>query len=267
MSCGPWSRGKIPWGDFDYPKKYWLAPDIEMPDTPEVSMADLFDTVKKTTYEPDVFISASDNYFVTGKCPVKHILIGTDPHVIDYEKHLRDVFVYVSMQKFYSQGHYWMPYGYDPTIHQDLHLKKRDYDVVFCGLQYDHRKEVLEAVEAKGHRVFNSLGLIYDEYVDIYNRGAIAFNWSSRNDLPARVWEGMAMGRCVVSNIVSDMEEVGMVNGKHYVGFTSKDEAVSLIDFYIGHPEKRMSIAKAGHEWVSEHTYKNHVSQMLKAVL
>lgn len=265
-SCGMWSRGEIPWGDFTYPEKYWYPPTIEMPDAPEIPMEDLFKSVKEAGIKPDLFISAADNYFVTGKCPIPHILIGTDPHAVDYNSHLRDVHHYVSMQKFYSNGAYWMPYGYDPTLHEVVKQDKK-YDVVFCGLQYEHRLKALEAIKAKGWRVFNSLGLIYKEYVEVYNQGSVAFNWSSRNDLPARFWEGLAMRRCVVTNNVPDLKEFSFVEGKDYLGFDTLEEAVEKTDWVLKRPDKRMMIAESGYRKVFGHTYKNRVRKMLEDLL
>lgn len=264
-SCGPWSRGKIPWGDFQYPNEYWFAPDIETPDTPEIKASDLFDTLKRNGIKVDLFIQAADNYFVSGRAPVKTILIGTDPHVVDYSSYIKDVDLYVSMQDCYANGAYWMPYGYDPKIH--VYKKKViEFDVVFIGLQYEHRKDVLRKLSDLGLRVYCGLGDIYKEYVDIYNKGIMAFNWSSREDLPARFWEGLAMKRLVVTNRVPDLRHLPFKDGIDYVGFSSMDEAVEKIIYYCERPDRASKIAASGNRKVQPHTYKNHLIEMLKQI-
>jgi hypothetical protein len=252
FSVGYYSGPTIPWGDFKYPA-YDFPPDYV---TPDIDFS-LKAVLRNIDFKPDLIIQASDNTFLYGEAPCRNIVIGTDPHVVDYKRFLQYADDYYSMQKFYLEGYpfgRWLPYGYYPPIH-NFQEREIIYDVVFSGLQYEHRKEVLEEVKKRGFRVLNVLGLIYEEYNKAYNQGLIAFNYSSRSDLPARFWEGLAMKRCVVTNRVPDLKEFDIKEGEHYVGFEGKDEAVEKLVYYSTHPEEAKKIAEKGYNWVKPHTY------------
>ena len=271
-SCGPYSNGKIPWGDQFYYPEYKFPPDLITPDTKEVPIKDVLKSIRKDGFEPKIIIQAADNYFLPGKADIKNILIGTDPHAVDYEPYIQDVDYYVCMQKHYipkkMKNAVWMPYAYDKNIHQ-YKPDRIKYDVVFCGLQYPQRVEVLKKIADKGWRVFNKLGVIYEEYTKVYNQGLIAFNYSSKQDLPARFWEGLAMKRCVLTNRVPDLNEFNFEEGIDYLGFDSIEEAVEKADFYLKKPELLFKIASNGykrvrHRW--KNTWSSRVRKMLKEI-
>lgn len=263
-SVGPYSRGTIPWGDFKYPQRYWMPPNIETPDQDRIPVADVLQVCKKVGFKPNLLVQAADVYHLSGKSPIPNIVIGTDPHCIDYTEASYHADDYFSMQKFYSNGAKWMPYGFDQDIHQYFPDLDQEYDVALCGLQYDHRKNVLKRVSDAGHKVYCGLGLIYDEYVKMYNQSKIAFNWSSKEDLPARFWEGLAMARLVVTNRVPDLQWFDFKDKEDYVGFDTEDEAVELINYYLNHESEARRIALNGYKKVQLHTYQHRVSEMLR---
>lgn len=252
FSVGMYSGETIPWGDFKFPE-YAFPPDKILVDVDY----DINAVLRNIDFKPDLIIQASDNTFLYGKAPVRNIVIGTDPHVIDYKRFLQNADDYYSMQKFYLEGYpfgKWLPYAYYPPIHKYIETDIL-YDVVLSGLQYEHRLQVMDGCKARGLKVYNSLGAIYEKYVQVYNSGRMAFNYSSRNDLPARFWEGLAMKRCVVTNRVPDLLAFDIKEGVHYVGFSSPDEAIEKIVYYSKHIEEAEKIAQNGYEWVQPHTY------------
>lgn len=262
FSVGMYSGENIPWeGNHKYPE-YAFPPDYEIPDTD----FPLETVLSNIDFKPDLIVQASDNSYLPGKAPCKNILIGTDPHVIDYKPYLKDVDEYYSMQNCYLEGYTfgkWVPYAYYPPIHQFVNGNKMIYDVVFSGLQYEHRLQVLNKCKQSGLKVYIGLGDVYEKYVDIYNQGLIAFNYSSRNDLPARFWEGLSMKRCVVTNRVPDLEQLDCKEGEHYVGFSSVDEAVEKTLYYSKHVEEAKKIADNGYRWVKPHTYQKRCELFL----
>ncbi len=258
FTVGPYSYGHIPWGDFYYPQ-YAFPPNYQLP---EVNVS-LEDVLKKIPFKPDFILQAADTLSLEGKLPVPNFLLMTDPHVVDYSQRRLNADRVFSMQKHYAkQGDIWVPYAYDPNIHI---YKKTEikYDVVFCGLQYDHRLTTLETMQEEGINVLNTLGLVYEEYVDAYNRGKIAFNWSSQQDLPARFWEGLAMKRMILTNRVPDLKELEFVEGEDYVGFSTSDEAVEKALFYLAHDKEREKIAESGYKKVQPHSYLERCKRIL----
>ena len=263
VSCGMYSGGKIPWGDNFYYPNYKMPPDIVLPDIAEYSLKDV---VKDQKF--DFIIQAGDVAYLTGKTSCPNIIIATDPHCVDYHPRLKDADVFVSMQKYYLkdyQNGVWLPYGYDENIHK-FESQEIKYDVVFCGLQYPHRIATLEKIKEQGLKVYSGLGLIYREFVSKYNEGKIAFNWSSKKDLPARFWEGLAMKRLVLTNRVPDLQEIDLVEDRDYVAFSDETEAIEKAKYYSSHDSEAEKIALSGYEHVRPHTYTNHVKKMLEDV-
>lgn len=263
FSVGNYSGGKIPWGEqFDYPQCAW-PPDYEIP---EMEAYPLDQLLKDIPFKPDVIIQAADTTYLSGKAPCKNVILMTDPHAVDYKPRLVHADHAFNMQDFYrTPEQTWIPYAYYPPIHKYIKLDQK-YDVVFSGLQYEHRKNALEKMSQSGLKVLSTLGLIYDEYVRTYNEGLIAFNWSSKQDLPARFWEGLAMGRLVLTNKVPDLKKLPFQDGKDYVGFTTVEEAVEKALYYSQHPEEARKIGMSGKQRIASHTYENRCRKMLKVI-
>ena len=271
-SVGEYSGGKIPWGDQYYYPNHKMPPTRILPAQERYPIWDVLRRARIDGFDPDVVIQAGDVCFLEGKADVPNIIIGTDPHCIDYHPRLLNADYFVSMQHYYLKDYpqgIWMPYGYDKDIHIPLRDIKKRYEVVFCGLQYSQRLAVLDEVKRKGVRTFIGMGLIYDDYVKVYNKGDIAFNWSSQLDLPARFWEALAMKRCLITNRVPDMTQFPeLIDGVDYIGFDTHDEAVEKILHYAKHPQETKKIALSGYKKLlkGKHTYTDRLEKMLDQV-
>lgn len=268
FSVGNYNGGKIPWGDqYDYPQ-YAFPPNHEIPEADLDGNMVLRDVKEKYGFTPDVVIQAADSIYLSGKLNCRNVVLETDPHAVDYTKRIEFADHVFCMQDHYKlPGQTWIPYGWHPPIHKYLQDQENKYDVAFSGLQYDHRKEALEAMSAAGLRVSNQLGLIYEEYVQLYNSATIAFNWSSKEDLPARFWEGMAMGRLMLTNKVPDMDILPhLVDGTHYITFSSVADAVEKAKYYSSHVDEAKEIGKKAMEAVKFDTYYQRASKMLEVI-
>lgn len=262
FSIGPYSAGRIPWGDFYFPE-HTFPPNLT---TIEASLP-IDEVLKHIPFKPDMIFQAADTIYLTGKSPVLNVILATDPHAIDYTDRLKYADLALFMQKCYMpDGAYHIPYAYDDNIHHFLPGTKEVYDVVLSGLQYAHRVEAVNKMREKGLNVLNTLGLIYEDYVHAYNQGKIAFSYSSKNDLPARFWEGLAMKRMVLQSRVPDLEEIDFKDGVDYVGFSSIEEAVEKAVYYSKHDSERIKIAENGYLKVKPHTYKQRCKTILKLV-
>lgn len=264
FSVGNYNGGKIPWGDqFDYPQ-YAFPPDHQIPEGNYPIKA----LLNEIEFKPDVIIQAADTVFLTGKAPCKNVILETDPHCVDYAPRLQFADHVFCMQDCYKKpGDTWIPYGWYPPVHKYIPNTHIEHDVVFSGLQYDHRKEALQAMKDNGINVLTTLGLIYDEYVEAYNSGLIAFNWSSKADLPARFWEGMAMGRLVLTNHVPDMDKLThLKEGIHYVTFNSVADCVEKAKYYVAHPEEATKIGLAAMQEVQYDSYYERTNTMMKVI-
>lgn len=262
FSVGNYDGGKIPWGDqYDFPQ-YAGAPDYEIPaiDYPVDSL------LKEIDFKPDVIVQAADVLCLTGKAPCKNVLLKTDPHAVDYTERERNIDHSFNMQSHYKRPEEtWIPYAFYPGLHKFINLPK-EYDVVFSGLQYDHRKEALEKMADQRLKVFNALGIVYEEYVELYNKGKIAFNWSSKEDLPARFFEGLAMRRLMLTSRVPDLALLDLKEDVDYIGFTGAQEAVEKAVYYSQHDKEREAIAYRGWKKVKPQTYHARAQKMIEVI-
>lgn len=271
--AGPSMGDQVPWpGEHHYPQ-YNFQPDILLPDWEKYPLQAVLD---KLTVQPDLVIQAGDTCWLEGKAPdgIKNVILATDPHCIDYHPRLKDADHFFCMQRHYMMENYqdfknktWIPYAYYPPVHKELKGTLVTNDIVFCGLPYEKRTQYLTAAAEKGWKVFNKLGPLYKEYAEAYNSGIIAFNCSSLLDVPARFWEGLAMGNLVLTNIVPELQIIGEKFGikpfEHYVPYSSIEDALEKTEHYLKHPEEASKIARAGRKKVQGQTYYQRAEEIL----
>lgn len=272
FSVGPYDGPRIPWGEqYVYPD-YDFPPDIETIDADHP----LKDILERMPWKPDLILQAGDTVFLHGDSgDIPNVILATDPHVIDYKPRLKHATHFACMQNCHLNDYpnfenkFWVPYGYKEDLHKDYE-KEPEYDVVFIGLQYPQRTQVLDRFKNAGLRVYSGMGKIYEDYVRIYNSGKIAFNYSSKDDLPARFWEGMAMGRCVLTNFIPDLSFLrgwGFEDGVTHATFSGEYDVVEkAIELLEG--DKWVKIGKRARNTLEKgnHTYKDRVKLILKHV-
>ena len=98
-----------------------------------------------------------------------------------------------------------------------------------------------------------------------YNKAKIAYNWSSSFDIPMRFFEGMAMGCCVITNRLAHLDELGFIEGTHYLAFSNVQELVNLTQEVLK-TGRWQEIAHAGYEAVKNFTYDNNLKKMLEII-
>jgi len=159
----------------------------------------------------------------------------------------------------------WWPYAVDNHwfYPEDLPIK---HDVCIIGLQYEQRTRVVNRMRQIGKDVLYDTGIIYDEYRNAYNSSRVAFNWSSLQDLPVRVFEAMGMKRPLVTNRVPDLEKL-FIENEHYLGFSTVDEAEEKIKFLLDTPDFAHNMAeKAYKEVMKRHTWKTRLEQLFRII-
>lgn len=270
--AGPSMGDEVPWpnGPHHFPK-YNFQPDLLLPNVERFPLADV---LSRLTGKPDLIIQAGDTHWLEGKAPdgIKNVIVATDPHAVDMTPRLEHATHFVSMQDSYGRPYNfkkysWVPYGYYPPVHKRIPNVAKLYDAVFIGLHYPAREEYLSKMREKGFTVYDGLGQIYEEYKRIYNQGKIAFNFSSKLDVPARFWEGMAMGNLVLTNRVPELQRIADVykikEGEHYIGYDTIDEAIELSEYYLKNPMKLVEVAEAGYKAMANHDYLKRMTNML----
>lgn len=270
FSVGSFSGDKIPWNeDLRFPSQYIFPPDLQLPDEP---MYPLKEVLKKLPWKPDLILQIDAGFYLWGNSPgIPNAMFATDPHFLDYttQYHTVDYFFNPQPSTFhkYPKG-IFLPWAYDPNIHRVMNdiASDKEYDIVFIGLLYEQREKALKELSKRFKVFYSPAGIIYDECTEIYNKGKISFNWSSNNDIPMRIFEGMAYGNLVLTNRITGMNLLSFKENKHYVGYDNLDELLQKTEWILSNEEKLDQIACNGYVAVEEHTYKERCKTILRTI-
>lgn len=278
--AGIYTGSWIPWNyGMNLPEKYAIPPDVALPLTLETKEYP-YELVKVMLgdWTPDLIIQVDAGFHAKHK-PTDGMVVtvGTDPHVLnefyDVPRKYSDKFF--NMQASYSKPNdIYLPYAYSkydfyPDLFDEVYEPHRgkDLDAALIGLQYTHasspRVQWIEELRKRGLKVFAENGPIMDEARAIYNRAKIGLNWSTMDDLNCRAFELPAMRLAPVMNLVSDIHKF-FVQGEHYLGFGSLNEAVENVVWLRDHLREAEQMAERAYQNVLPHTFDARVEQILK---
>lgn len=262
-TVGPYTGAWLPWnGGMFLPMRYAKAPDLPFPGNTSTSLP--IDYVEKQLpWQPDLWLQVDAGWHLRGKPKHgKNVIIGTDPHCLDYDQQRGFADTFYCMQACYSKpGDVYLPYAYSPEHHYPEE-QPRNYDCCLLGIHYEDRDRLVNELRARGVNVLYDLGPVFDERRALECQSPISLAWSSRDDLTARVFEGLAMGRLVVTNRVPDLPTF-FKEDEHLIAFSSLGEAIERIIYYLDYPEEARAIAKAGKAAVEAHTYADRVQRII----
>lgn len=272
ITVGPYSGSWIPWsGGMNLPNKYAVPPTITIGEFNSTLPYDLVrPRLSEFVAEEDIDLVLTIDAGIRWtqkpnvECPVAHV--ATDPHCLNYDLPRSYSDKFFNMQKFYSkENDIYLPYCFDKEAHYKEVLRHKDYDAVLVGMAYPNRVEWVNRLRAEGIFVAFENGPIFDEYRELANSAVIGLNWSSLDDMVARVFEIMAMGLVPVINRVPDLKEF-FIEDVHYLGFSGMDEAVAKVKWAKENSSDAAVIAENARKlvWNNNHTYDNRVNQIMK---
>ena len=266
-TVGPFSGTWIPWlGGMNLPLKYVKTPNFSMPIELAQRSADPSQVEAKLPWQPDLWFGVDAGFYWNRKPKDgKVIYIGTDPHVLEYSDRRAKSDVFYNMQKCYSMaGDKYLPYAYSKKFHYPTQ-NGIEYDVGIIGAPYQHRNEQIRRLREKGLRVYYEVGPVFNEYRDIFTKCKIGLNYATMLDLNARHFELLAMKVMQVASVVPDAQ-LFFENGKDYAGFTTMEESIQLIDYYLNHEDERLAMVEQGYKTVVEgkHSYEDRVETVLR---
>ena len=107
------------------------------------------------------------------------------------------------------------------------------------------------------------------EMPKIFHLSKINLNFTSkpiRSGLPLRIWDIMSAGGFVLTNFQTEIPEYFEI-GKEIEIFSSKEELIDKISFYLVHDEERKKIAGNGYERAKrEYSLDVRIEQMLSRI-
>lgn len=263
-TAGVYTGRTIPWkGGMVLSKRYAKAPDVVLPAACKKGVP-LAMARAKLDFRPDLWIQIDAGMWLEGKIPrVQNVVVGTDPHVLDYERQRKTADKFFCMQKCYSQkGDVYLPYAYDPVWHKpETHMKR--FDACLLGLHYKQRDQWVRELRKLDIKVIYELGPVFEEARSLYGQAKVGLNWSSRDDLVARVFEVMAMGLPLVTNKVPDLKDF-FTPGSEFAMFHDLQGAVNWVVDLANNQHMAGEMARRGLEAVKPHTYDARVQQILE---
>lgn len=261
-TVGPFTGSWIPWaGGMHLPVKYAREPNMVLPKLQNYVPITFIE--KQLPWEPDLWLQIDAGFHLHGKPDKgKNVIVGTDPHVLNYDQQRNFADDFYCMQTPYMQdGDKYLPYAYDPVWHSP-EQQPQNYDVCLIGLHYDQRTQLVDRLRANGLKVYYDLGPSFDEARVLYNQAPIGLNWSSLKDLTARVFELLGMKRLAVVNRVPDLERF-FKDEIDLVIFDNLEDAEQAVMFYHGDTRRAQQIAEQGHKTVEPHTWDARIEQVI----
>ncbi len=231
-------------------------------------------------WQPDLIVTADSAFTLSGDTPCPHVVYGVDNHARDYQIVGHDgqwdhhFFAHQFAGRMQDKNTSWLPCGYDPEIHVNTTpFYERPVHAMLLGVGYPERMQLAERLGkpfGEPERVFMvgvGLGPILQEYATQYNTSLVSLCKSAAGDVAQRVFEGMAMGCVILTDPCHDFEALGLEKGKHYLEYTTPDEAFEQLKALVDAPTERVEeIIEAAGEWVKPHTWDARCQQILDTV-
>ncbi len=231
-----------------------------------------------------------------------------DSHIkLNFQKRIAQDFDYVFIaQKDYIESFkevadnvYWLPLAADPDIHKKFDINKPFFDIGYVGKIISPTERLTERLIDSivdpllnlipGHkkvrlgikerarlisilsRKYNVLAVnnVWGENLaKVYSLSKIGFNKSIAGDLNMRVFEVMSCGTMLLTNKIENGMSSLFNDRKHLVVYSTEEELVELVQYYLENEEERETIARQGQKKVHDkHTYDHRMDEMLKKLI
>lgn len=163
----------------------------------------------------------------------------------------------------------WLPYAAEPLCFTTWDADPKA-DIGFVGHigDYEGREDFLEEM----FKAFPNFHFEYNRYLELcaweMRRSKVTLNHVWRRDSTnMRVFEGMAVGRCLLTPKTEDLPWLHIEDGKHCLTYAKVEEAIEKVRAILKDDEKRLAMGKAGRELiVAEHTFVHRALTILRDV-
>lgn len=167
-----------------------------------------------------------------------------------------------SHQKYFKQFKtYYLPNAYpDDLIDYKPDIQKK-YDVGFCG-NIISRGEWIDSIP----NIHKDIFVIGDDMVNAINSYKIHFNRNLAEDINYRTFETLGCKTFLLTNFTENLDKLFKI-GEHLDTYSSKQDLLEKIKFYLSHDEIRNRISENGYNWVRKnHTFVNRAQDIMKII-
>lgn len=257
-----------------------IYPDLYVTQGFDVTTS-LEDLISHVGFEPDIFLYIEPRGLIPKgieriQCPTACVL--SDCHR-DLDSRLRlaqffdHVFLYHRNHIHYFNDHptthvHWLPYACDLNMFCPTG-EVRNLDVAFIGQLFDANHERFRVIGeiAKRWKINEQRVYLQHEIPHVYSQAKIVLNLPLADDLNFRTFEAMSCGAMLLTRRGSNGQDLLFQEEKHFAAFSSKEELLDKIQYYLSHPKEREAIAAVGLAEVQQaHRLEQRIEQLLAIV-
>jgi spore maturation protein CgeB len=156
---------------------------------------------------------------------------------------------------------YYLPNAYpDDLIDFKPDIEKK-YDIGFCG-NWVNRADWVNSIPNIKKDIF----VIGDDMVNSINSYKIHFNRNMADDLNYRTFETLGCKTMLLTNQTENLDRLFNI-GEHLDIYTTKENLLEKIDFYLKNNEIRNKISENGYEFVRKnHTFVNRAKEIIQLI-
>lgn len=161
---------------------------------------------------------------------------------------------------------FYLPLGFDPDIHTPYPQPLREiFDITFVGTYRPEREFIrtIPNIKIYGNGWGDPIQEIYkDSLIKLNTYSKIILNHHYTHDTTnMRLYEVLAQKRFMLTDKAGEFKD-----GEDLVVYTSHDDLLEKIQFYLLHPDERHRIAENGYNSVQKHSYKSRMETMIKII-
>ena len=148
----------------------------------------------------------------------------------------------------------------DDLIYPKDNIEK-NIDIGFCG-NWVNRSDWINSIPNIKKDIF----VIGDDMVNAINSFKIHFNRNMADDINYRTFETLGCRTFLLTNYTPGLENLFDI-GQHLVTYTTKQDLINKVRYYLENDIERERIAKLGYEHVKKnHTYVNRAETILDII-
>lgn len=276
-----WSTGR---GIYDAFVSDERIEEIKWYPTPSADKNFGFNELKKhydsNQFVPDIIFWMScgpfpDELFDKNNFPKSKLVVdcGDEPQTFHYnQKRTKNADIVLSPDVECYLHYKSMGYGVIFTSHwTDLNIfypsftDYEPFDVVTS--MYGDRGEVVKYLQEKlGSSFYLKNNLKDIENGDLYRNGKIVFQKSRYGEVTRRIFEGMSCKKLVITDRLSSNKQLDQIfkENEEIVFYSTKEEALEKIQFYLNNDDERNRIAENGYKKVIDcFTTKNIINYVI----
>lgn len=168
-----------------------------------------------------------------------------------------------SHQKYFSGRFktYYLPNAYpDDLIDFKPEIDKK-YDVGFCG-NIINRGDWIDTVP----NIHKDIFVIGDDMINAINSYKIHFNRNIADDINYRTFETLGCKTFLLTNKTENLDKLFNI-GEHLDVYTSKQDLLNKVNYYLSNDDIRNRIAENGYNHVKKnHTYVNRAQRIVDII-